>query len=276
MHYDTPNPLTLRFTTFLSPVLYELYASITNYIGEKVGYPTNLTTGYSLDEFRLGNAHIGFMCGLLYTRMAHRPHCPIELLAAPVLQSHRYGGNPIYFSDVIVRKERPIVSFNDLHGCVWGYNEQASHSGWNLVCHSLSACGRTPPFFGSMRKTGSHQRSIEMIIQGEIDAAAIDSHVLDVLLLHNPSTATQLRIVETLGPSAIPPIVVSKSLNERLTSDIQHVLFNMHRDPCAANILRQGLIDRFVPVHDTHYEQMYEMFTQVQMQNEEHALAIFP
>lgn len=274
MYHATPNPLTLRFATFLSPVLYGLYRYITGYIGEKIGCPSTLTTGSTLDEFRLGNAHIGFMCGLLYTKAAHHPDCPVELVAAPILQSQRYRGNPIYFSDVIVRKESPFVSFDDLRGRVWGYNERASHSGWNLVCASLSRCGRTPQFFGSIMKTGSHQRSIEMIMQGEIDAAAIDSHVLDVLLLHNPSTATNLRIVETLGPSAIPPIVVSKSLNERLKSDIRHILLNMHRDPRAAAILRWGMIERFVPVYDTDYEQMYDMYIRVQMEEKEYALAI--
>ncbi len=266
MYDEILHPFSLRFATYLSPVLYEVYAGITSYLGERIGYPTTLATGHSLDDFRTGNVDAGFLCGLLYTKAAHRPHCPVELLAAPVLQPQRYKGKPIYFSDVVVRKQSPIESLNDLHRYTWGYNEQESHSGWNLVCYSLSSYNSTQPLFRNMKQTGSHQRSIEMLIAGEIDATAIDSHVLDVLLLHNPYTASQLRIIETFGPSTIPPMVIAKNLDKNLKAEIQRILFSMHRDPYAAAILREGLIDRFVPVYDRDYELMYRMYMLVNKQ----------
>ncbi|MFL5698315.1 MAG: hypothetical protein ACJ797_14600, partial [Ktedonobacteraceae bacterium] len=51
------------------------------------------------------------------------------------------------------------------------------------VRYSLYKQGHTPHFFGSTVETGSHQRSIEMVIQGKVEAAAIDSLVLDLFLL---------------------------------------------------------------------------------------------
>ena len=103
-----------------------------------------------------------------------------------------------------------------------------------------------------------------MVIQGKVEAAAIDSLVLDVFLLHNPDLTAQLRVVATLGPSAIPPVVVSKNLDVTLKQGIQGVLLNMHRDPQAAKNFRRSLIERFVPVTDEHYEDIYRMFTLVQ------------
>jgi len=51
-----------------------------------------------------------------------------------------------------------------------------------------------------------------------------------------------------------------------LKQSIQALLLNMHRDPQAAKILHQSLIERFVPVTDEHYEAIYRMFTLVQAQ----------
>src|SRR2546426_12704078 len=104
--------MTLRFANFLSPVLYKTYEHIASYVGERINTPTLLTRGESLEEFAEGQADVGFLCGLLYAHMGNQPACPVELLAAPVLQGERYQGKPIYFSDVIVRRESHYSSFD--------------------------------------------------------------------------------------------------------------------------------------------------------------------
>ena len=43
-----------------------------------------------------------FMCGYPWAMRADRPH----LLAVPVPSPSRYGGQPIYFSDFVVRKPK--------------------------------------------------------------------------------------------------------------------------------------------------------------------------
>jgi phosphonate transport system substrate-binding protein len=257
-------PFTLRFATFLSPILQDAYEFIASYIGEQIGCSSRLVTGTSLEEFAGGEVHLGFVCGLLYAQRAQFPSCPVELLAAPVLLPPRYRRKPIYFSDVIVRRDSPFASFDDLEGCAWGYNERGSHSGWNLVRYALYKQGCGAHFFGSALETGSHLRSIEMVMLRKVDAAAIDSHVLDIFNSCNPDLAAQLRVVALLGPSAIPPLVVSKQLDASLKRDIRQVLLNMHRDQRAARMLRQSLIGRFVAVTEEHYHRIYRMFSFVQ------------
>ena len=75
----------IRFATYLAPNIYETYAFIARYVGEKVGQPSTLIVGQSFNEFAEGKIDIGFMCGLPYARMAESPACPIGLLVAPVL-----------------------------------------------------------------------------------------------------------------------------------------------------------------------------------------------
>ena len=257
------NTTPIRFATFLSPIMYSTYAHIARYVGVRVGCQTTLEVGQSFEEFAEGQVDVAFICGLPYVRMTSQNTCPVELLAAPVLMGERYLHRPIYFSDVIVRSDSPYTSFDDLGGCVWAYNERVSHSGCNLVCYSLLERGKSPDYFGKTVKSGSHLRSLEMVLEGEADAAAIDSHLLDVLRSKDEELAARLRVIEMLGPSSIPPMVISKRLNDELKCKLREVLVTMHLDNCGAEGLRDGLIERFVVVTDEDYGDIRRMLETV-------------
>ncbi len=257
------NTTPIRFATFLSPIMYSTYAHIARYVGVRVGCQTTLEVGQSFEEFAEGQVDVAFICGLPYVRMTSQNTCPVELLAAPVLMGERYLHRPIYFSDVIVRSDSPYTSFDDLGGCVWAYNERVSHSGCNLVCYSLLERGKSPDYFGKTVKSGSHLRSLDMVLEGEADAAAIDSHLLDVLRSKDEELAARLRVIEMLGPSSIPPMVISKRLNDELKCKLREVLVTMHLDNCGAEGLRDGLIERFVVVTDEDYGDIRRMLETV-------------
>lgn len=254
----------VRFASFLSPLLYETYKYIARYVGEKIGQESVLGLGERLELFADGEIDAAFLCGLLYVRQAQQKLCPIELLAAPVLEGERYQERPIYFSDVVVRQEAPFASLADLAGGTWAYNERASHSGYNLVCYSLLERGKQAGYFGKTLASGSHLQSLQIVLAGQADATALDSHILDVWRQRDPELASRIRIIDTFGPSAIPPIVAATTLDSALKREIQHVLLTMHNDPIAAAHLREGCIKRFVEVHDEHYNDIRHMLTRVQ------------
>lgn len=245
--------LVIRFATFLAPQLYSTYEHIASYVGGKVSYPADLTVGRAFEDFGSGKVDVGFICGLPYVRLADASDNTVELLAAPVLQGERYRQKPVYFSDVIVRSDSPYTCFDDLSGCTWAYNEATSHSGYNLVCSSLLERGKTLQYFGTMVKSGSHSRSLQLVLEGRAHAAAIDSHVLDVMISRDKDLAQQLRVVAMLGPSSIPPMVVAKSLNSDLKCRMREALLTMHDDPGMARVLHEGRIDHFVAVTDAGY-----------------------
>ena len=250
---------TIRFATYLAPNIYNTYARIARYVEEKTGHPTTLIVGQSFDQIADGQVDVAFMCGLPYATLAESPACPFELLAAPVLRGERYQRRPIYFSDVIVRKESPHTSFDDLRGCAWAYNQKESHSGWNIVYYSLLKRGKTPDFFGQLIESGSHLRSISLLLAGQADATAIDSQVLDVFLAHNPTEAASLRAIDMLGPSSVPPVVIARSVDQSLKRKLQTALLTMHEDPQTASALRSGAIERFVRVCDEDYQDIREI-----------------
>ncbi|GAC1364414.1 MAG: hypothetical protein NVSMB44_23700 [Ktedonobacteraceae bacterium] len=255
---------TIRFANYLSPVLQETYTYIAHSMSIQTGYPTTSGVKQNLDDFAHGQVDAGFLCGLLYVHLTAQQSCPVELLAAPVLTGARYQGRPHYFSDVVVRASGPYGTFADLRGCTWAYNEGASHSGCNLVNYSLLERGLSPRYFGQLVRSGSHLNSLRMVLAGDADAAAIDSHLLAVVLRNDAQLAARVRVVDTFGPSAVPPVVVARRLDAGLKHAMREVLTTLHHDPFSARALREGGIERFVPVDDAWYDDIRHMFARVQ------------
>ncbi len=255
---------TIRFVNYLSPLLQDTYNYIAKSMSIHLGCPTTIKASQDLANFADGQADVGFLCGLLYIHMTAWNACPVELLAAPVLSGARYQKRPLYFSDVIVRATGQYSSFKDLRGCTWAYNEGASHSGCNLVNYTLLERGLSPHYFGRLVKSGSHLNSLRMVLAGEADAAAIDSHLLDVVLHNDARAAIGIRVVDMLGPSAIPPVVVARRLDPALKHSLREMLITLHNDPFSARLLRECGIERFVSVDDGCYDDIRHMFARVQ------------
>ncbi len=251
----------IRFASFLAPNVFPAYQFIVDYIGRQIGCPVELVVGDSHDQFAALHPDVAFICGLPYVLWMRQGTPPLELLAAPVLQGERYGGRPIYYSDVIVRYDSPFKAFTDLRGCSWAYNEQVSQSGYGITRHRLLDIGATTGYFRKVVNAGWHQRAMQMVAVGEIDAAAIDSQVLGVAMRDHPALANQLKMIEALGPSTIQPVVVNPALPTAMKRAIRAALLAMGDDPQARPGLSLGLFERFVPITDSDYDDIRAMLT---------------
>jgi len=204
-----------------------------------------------LDE---GSADIGFICGLQYL---HKP--TLELLAAPVMNGRRYGRRPIYFSDIVVAESSRYQCFADLAGSTLAYNEPTSHSGCNLIRFHIARLGRDASFFGRVLESGSHQQSLNWIVDGIADVSAIDSTVLELEMNQRPELRYRLRIIETLGPSPIPPAVICRRTPVKMKREIQGVLLGMHQTDHGNRILESWMMLGFARVCDQDYEPIRRM-----------------
>jgi phosphonate transport system substrate-binding protein len=241
--------------------MFPVYQCVVDYVGQRLGCPTSLVVGESFSAFADGQADVGFICGLPYVHLTRQRPAPVELLAAPVLQGARYAGRPIYYSDVIVRRDSPFRSFADLRGGRWSYNDLDSHSGYNITRHRLVQMGETRGYFGAVLEAGWHQRSIAWVRDGVVDASAIDSQVLAVALRDDPVLADQVRVIDVLGPATIQPIVAARRLPDALKADVQAALLAMAADPDARTQLAAGFVERLVTVEDATYDDIRAMLT---------------
>jgi phosphonate transport system substrate-binding protein len=239
---------------------------ITHYLSARLGIDAEFVNQIPWQEreqrLDAGEIQLGWMCGLPYVRKAGRAGAGsvgIELVAAPVMRHPRYADRPIYFSDVIVRRDSRYAAFADLRGTAWAYNEPNSQSGYNITRYHLARLGEARGYFGRVVEAGSHLRAVEMVLAHQVDASAIDSTVLELELEKRPELGEQLRIVETLGPSPIPPWVATKSVPPALLDAIRRVFWEMHADAEGQALLAAGQMARMAPVQDGDYDPIREM-----------------
>jgi ABC-type phosphate/phosphonate transport system substrate-binding protein len=93
-----------------------------------------------------------------------------------------------------------------------------------------------------------------MIASGEVDGAAIDSHVLGVERLRNPEIGEAIRVIATLGPSTIPLVVATARLSDDTRDRVRDALCALGEDPASRDVLARGLIRRFTPIDDRAYD----------------------
>lgn len=210
------------------------------------------------DEVAAGRIDIAWICGRPYVRLVDEG-APIELLVAPVMAGERYAGRSIYFSDVVVRRDSPHKRFADLRGCSWAYNEPGSQSGYHITRYHLTRLGETGRFFGRVVASGAHLRSLQMVRDGDIDASAIDSTVLEWEVARDPSLVERIRVIEALGPSPIPPLVASGPRVRALATDLRAALLDMAETDEGRAVLEMGGLMRFAAVTDNDYQPIRDM-----------------
>jgi phosphonate transport system substrate-binding protein len=252
----------VRVVSLLAQNARPLYERITQYLAARLAPPVELLGG-TLAERRqrldAGEADVAFICGWPYAVRHDRPEPQVELLCAPVMTGPRYGGRPVYFTDVIVRRDHPARDFGDLRGAVWSYNDTGSHSGYNVMRHHLLQLGETRGYFGRVVDAGTHQNSIQMVLDGTIDASGIDSTVLETEIAGRPDIGAGLRAIATLGPSPIPPVVVARHVEPSLKARLRDLLLGMAADPAGRTVLEAGRVATFVPMQDRDYDPIREM-----------------
>jgi phosphonate transport system substrate-binding protein len=252
----------------LAPALFPTYARVIEYVATCIGLPITLSASESLDELPLGTIDLAFLCGLQYVRLADAAvrrgaPPPVEVVAAPVLLDARYAGHPIYFSDLVVARDSSYRHVDDLAGCRCAYNERTSHSGYVVVQYSLLARGLGMTYFREWIATGAHARSLAVVARREADVAAIDSHVLQALFATDADLAAGVRIIGSLGPSTIPPLVVRHDVDDGLKRQVRDILAHLHEDASMRAHLQAGWIDRFVGMGDADYDDIRAMHAAV-------------
>lgn len=205
-----------------------------------------------------GRIHLGWICGAPYVRL-RESGVAVELAAAPVYRGARYADRPVYYSDVLVRAESPHQRFEDLRGSRWAFNERGSLSGYECVRGELWRRGALHGYFGEVIEAGSHQNALVLLREGRVDAAAIDTTVLDEVARLDPDALCDLRAAHTIGPSPMPPWVTAPGVDVGLRRTIREVMTTLHEDADGRAMLAQTLVARFATVSERDYDSVRDL-----------------
>lgn len=253
---------SLKIISYLAPNWLEFYQAIAAYLNRVLEVEFQLTQSECdpLEDPLLlqDKLDVAFICGLPLIRYSQIVPNQLKTLVAPVMQSSRYNNCPVYYADVIVDANSNIQKFTDLAGKTFCYNDPGSNSGYNLLCHRLTQEKYPENFFGKILQSGAHQHSIRWVVEGLADCAAIDSVVLEQELKNYPELLQRLRVVEVLGPSPMPPLVVAQRLGISLIKQMQLALLQPDAD--LQRIMQQFGVKRFAAVKLEDYQILNQIY----------------
>jgi len=233
------------------------YQDIVDYVAEKLGQDAEMVHRRTYDEMdrmlAKGEVDAAFICSAPYVK--DKREFGVELLAAPVVAKE-----PFYRSYIIVHKDSPIRSFDDLQGKSFAFTDPKSNSGKLYPEYYLAKKGMTPDdFFESYIYSYSHNKSVELVAKKVVDGAAVESPVYQYLKKKGSPYVLQTRIIHKSPKFGMPPVVVRAELPTFIKEKMREILTSMHRDPAGRKILDAMLIDRFMEVRESNYDSIREM-----------------
>jgi ABC-type phosphate/phosphonate transport system substrate-binding protein len=163
------------------------------------------------------------MCGLPFSQRAVRP----ALIAAPVPSPPRYGGRPVYFTDIVVRASSPHERLEEAFGGVVGYTLADSMSGGVALAAHLAPFRQRQGarlFRAAVGGLVNARGVIEAVAAGTIDVGPLDSYYHDLLRHEEPALAAQVRVVASTGAMPIPPFVATTALGAEELARLRNAL----------------------------------------------------
>ncbi len=246
----------VRFVTYMTPGFpVSMFETIADVIGAELHLEQTMSgPAPGTDPFADGTFDLGWICSVSFADLLLRRRSPSIRPAgvAWVPDDPDAGGRPVYFGDVVVPPGSPIRSFGDLRGATVGCNDPVSLSGNYALRFEIIRRGGDPDGFANLVFTGGHQRSLDMIGEGLLDAAVVDS-VVRTCRARSDESVDGLRVIERLGPWPTQPMVASVDVPPGLLADMSKRLIEASLvDPLAAQ-LRGAALTGLVEVDEHHY-----------------------
>ena len=166
-----------------------------------------------------------------------------------------------YQSILIAQRHRGFAGVDDLRNKSLSLTDPASTSG-NLVPRRFiqQKTGQSiESYFGRVTLAGSHDRAIEAVRKGMVDAGFVSRTRYDAALKSGLVAADELVVLWQSEPLPLNPFVMRNRLCSAVAVKIQKVFFNA--EPLRP-LLDARNAERFVPVTSADYEVIRKMFSE--------------
>lgn len=233
------------------------YELLLDYLGEKLDKQINIIQKETYAEvnelLRTGGVDIAFICSLSYVLASQEGY--IEGLVSPEVK-----GTNLYQSYVIVKKDSPYHSLQDLNGQRFAYTDPLSYSGKLSVLKMLDTMEiQESSFFKETFYTYSHDYSIKSVDLGIVEGASVDSALFEQMRRNNDKDVQNLKIIEAGEKAGMPPVVASVHTNEKIKKEVKEILLNLNQTEEGNQILKEIQIDRYIPLKNDDYTVISEI-----------------
>lgn len=213
------------------------------YLSQKMGQPVEFVRRHSyrevMDMLESGSLDFAWICGFPFVQKRDPEF--IKLMTVPI-----YQGNPLYHSYIIVHKDSPYQSLDDLKGKSFAYSDPESNSGYLYPQYLLSQKGANKEtYFRQSFFTFNHTETVEAVAEQFADGGAVDSYIWEYLKEFRPELADQTRVINQSPKFGFPPLVSRRGVNLETVWRMQRIFTGMNSDPEGRKFLTGLKLDGF-------------------------------
>ena len=248
--YKKPDEIIFGVNPFVSPfVIKETYLPILEEVAHDIGYKARVIIVSNYDA--LGKAimeniiDVGWFSPFAY--VSTKQNADVIPMVTPVVNKATS-----YLGFIISKKDSGIRSMDDLQGKKFGFVDEKSASGYIYPKALLIKKGKDPDkFLGEIHFLGSHNKVIEAVQNGIIDAGATYSEALD--LAKKNGTLSDADIYQVAQTEPIPKDVIAASavLDKTLVKKLTEAFTKLNEEQTRCN---KTHINGFVRSDDSKYD----------------------
>ena len=206
-----------------------------------------------------------FMCGLPYSLATPQPN----LVVAPIPSPAAYGGRACYWSDIVVRADSPFQSLEQTFGHRLALTTPESQSGYAALLYTLMPFGGTTPLYREIIEPRfTPMGALTAVIEKKAEVAPLDSYAFALISKYAPELTSQVRVIKSTEPTAIPALVASGP-----SPAIEAAFLSAADKPATRALMDQLLLGRFARPEPKPYDALRERFLTMQAFWRRHPLA---
>jgi ABC-type phosphate/phosphonate transport system substrate-binding protein len=193
-----------------------------------------------------------FMCGFPLTWTLPAP----VVLAAPLPSPETYGGEPVYWTNIVARKDGPVRTIEDALGRRMAFTTYDSQSGYHAPRFLFAPYAREHPelFATTVGPLITPRGVIESVIAGDADVGPVDSYAFDLIERHDAGWLSSIAVIARTMRTPIPPLVGAAQLPPEDARRLTATLLSVGDAPELAAIRDTLLLRGFAPAFRADYD----------------------
>lgn len=244
-----PTELTVQFVPSQNADTLEAKAKpLEKLLGDKLGIPVkvSVSTDYNtiIEAMASNKVDVGFLPPTAYVLAKEKGAAEV------ILQAQRFGVNDetgapteqladSYKSMIIVKKDSPIQSVEDLKGKKIAYQNVTSSAGYVWPAALLLDRGIDPLKDVQPITVKGHDQGVLAVLNGDVDAAAIFQDARNTVAKDYPTVFEDTRVLAFTEPIPNDTIAVRTDMNADWTAKIKQAFIDIGKDPQGHEIIKE-------------------------------------
>lgn len=253
-HALAADHLVLGIHPYKSPSkLIKAYTPLAEYLSRKVGMPVQISISKDyhahIDAIGKDQLDIAYMGPASYVSLVD------HYGKKPLLACQEVNGKSTFQGKIVVRKESPLHSLEELKGKSFAFGDPSSTMSHLVPRYMLWKDGVNAEQLERYKFMGSHDNVALAVLSGEYDAGAIKEAVF------YKYEARGLKTLDTTPALSEHLFVTSKKLNATTRSKLREAFLSLNKDPNGKKIMNsiKPGITAMTPVEDKDYNNLREI-----------------